>query len=108
MRENSTLLATARTPRGAIGLTMAAVVVLTAIIGPLVAPYPSAAPETLAFGPPTGKFLLGGDYLGLHAHAVRNNAQQGLRLTRQHARSFGFQKLKQGAVANDAGLDRFL
>ena len=64
MRENSTLLATARTPRGAIGLTMAAVVVLTAIIGPLVAPYPSAAPETLAFGPPTGKFLLGGDYLG--------------------------------------------
>jgi peptide/nickel transport system permease protein len=64
MTGNSTLLTTVRTPRGAIGLTMAAVVVLTAIIGPVVAPYPSAAPETLAFGPPTGKFLLGGDYLG--------------------------------------------
>ncbi len=62
MTEN--LLATARTPRGAIGLVMAAIVVLTAIIGPLVAPYPSAAPLTLAFGKPGGQYLLGGDYLG--------------------------------------------
>jgi len=58
------LLATARTPRGATGLVMAAVVVLTAVIGPLVAPYPSAAPLTLAFGKPGGQYLLGGDYLG--------------------------------------------
>src|SRR6201999_2574285 len=63
-RPASTLLATVRTPRGAIGLAMAAVVVLIAIIGPLVAPYPADAPVTLAFGQPTGKFLLGGDYLG--------------------------------------------
>ncbi len=63
-QQASTLLATARTPRGAIGLVMAAAVVLTAIIGPLVAPYPSAAPLTLAFGKPGGQYLLGGDYLG--------------------------------------------
>ncbi len=63
-RPASTLLATVRTPRGAIGLAMAAAVVLIAIIGPLVAPYAADAPVTLAFGQPTGKFLLGGDYLG--------------------------------------------
>jgi len=60
----SALLAAARTPRGAIGLAMAAVVVLAAVIGPLVAPNPSAALETLAFGKPSGQFWLGGDYLG--------------------------------------------
>src|SRR6201995_58037 len=60
----SVLAATARTPRGAIGLAMAAIVVLTAIIGPLVAPYPSAAPLPLAFGQPSGQYLLGADYLG--------------------------------------------
>src|SRR6201992_2115509 len=60
----SVLAATARTPRGAIGLVMAAIVVLAAIIGPLVAPYPSAAPLTLAFGQPSGQYLLGADYLG--------------------------------------------
>jgi peptide/nickel transport system permease protein len=60
----SALLTAARTPRGAIGLAMAAVVVLAAVIGPLVAPNPSAALETLAFGKPSGQFWLGGDYLG--------------------------------------------
>jgi len=60
----SVLLATARTSRGAIGLGLAAMVVLTAVIGPLVAPYPSAALVTLPFGKPSGQFLLGGDYLG--------------------------------------------
>jgi peptide/nickel transport system permease protein len=58
------LLAAARTPRGAIGLIMAAVVVLTAAVGPLAAPYAPAAPLTLAFGKPGGQYLLGGDYLG--------------------------------------------
>ncbi len=53
-----------RTPRGAIGLGMAAMVVLAAVIGPLVAPYASDALVTLAFGKPSGQFLLGGDYLG--------------------------------------------
>jgi peptide/nickel transport system permease protein len=63
-QQASTLLATVRTPRGAIGLTMAAIVVLTAVIGPLVAPDAPDAPLTLAFGKPGGQFLLGGDYLG--------------------------------------------
>jgi peptide/nickel transport system permease protein len=63
-QQASTLLATVRTPRGAIGLGMAAAVVLTAIIGPLTAPYASAAPLTAAFGKPSAQFLLGGDFLG--------------------------------------------
>lgn len=60
----SVLLAAVRTPRGAIGLGMAALVVLVAVIGPLVAPHPPAALVTLAFGKPSGQFWLGGDYLG--------------------------------------------
>ncbi len=60
----SALLTAARTPRGAIGLAMAAIVVLTAVIGPLVAPQPATALVTLAFGKPSGQFWLGGDYLG--------------------------------------------
>jgi peptide/nickel transport system permease protein len=60
----SVLLATMRTPRGAIGLGMAAVVVLVAMIGPLAAPNPPAALVTLSFGKPSAQFLLGGDYLG--------------------------------------------
>jgi peptide/nickel transport system permease protein len=43
---------------------MATTVVLAAIIGPLAAPYAPVAPLTLAFGKPSGQFLLGGDYLG--------------------------------------------
>jgi peptide/nickel transport system permease protein len=58
------LVATMRTPRGAIGLAMAAVVVLVAVIGPLVAPHQPDALVTLAFGKPSGQFPLGGDFLG--------------------------------------------
>jgi peptide/nickel transport system permease protein len=58
------LLAAIRTPRGAIGLGMAAVVVLAAVVGPLAAPQAPDALVTLAFGKPSGQFLLGGDYLG--------------------------------------------
>jgi peptide/nickel transport system permease protein len=58
------LLAVMRAPRGAIGLGMAAVVVLTAVIGPLVAPHASDALVTLAFGKPSGQYPLGGDFLG--------------------------------------------
>ena len=60
----SVLWAAVRTPRGAIGLTMAAFVVLVAVIGPFVAPYSPYALVTLAFGKPSGQFLLGGDFLG--------------------------------------------
>jgi peptide/nickel transport system permease protein len=60
----SVLWSAARTPRGAIGLALASFVVLVAVIGPFVAPYQSAALVTLAFGKPSGQFLLGGDFLG--------------------------------------------
>jgi peptide/nickel transport system permease protein len=54
----------ARTPRGAIGLGLALFVVLVAVIGPFVAPNSPQALVTLAFGKPSGQFLLGGDFLG--------------------------------------------
>jgi len=58
------LWSAARTPRGAIGLGLASIVVLVAVIGPFVAPHPSDALVTLTFGKPSGKFPLGGDFLG--------------------------------------------
>jgi len=60
----SVLWAAVRTPRGAIGLAMATFVVLVAVIGPFVAPYSPYALVTLAFGKPSGQFLLGSDFLG--------------------------------------------
>ena len=60
----SMLWSAARTPRGAIGLGLASIVVLVAVIGPLVAPHPSDALVTLTFGKPSGTFPLGGDFLG--------------------------------------------
>ena len=54
----------ARTPRGAAGLVLAGLVVLTAAAGPLVAPYSPEALVTLSFGKPSGAFPLGGDFLG--------------------------------------------
>jgi len=58
------LWSAARTPRGAIGLGLASFVLLVAIAGPSVAPSPPDALVTLAFGKPSGQFLLGGDILG--------------------------------------------
>jgi peptide/nickel transport system permease protein len=58
------LWAAARTPRGAIGLGLASIIVLVAVVGPFVAPHPSDALVTLTFGKPSGKFPLGGDFLG--------------------------------------------
>jgi peptide/nickel transport system permease protein len=60
----SVLWAAVRTPRGAIGLAMASFVVLVAVIGPFVAPDSPYALVTLAFGKPSGQFLLGSDFLG--------------------------------------------
>lgn len=59
-----TLGAAARTRRGIFGLVLTGVVVLTAVVGPLVAPYSSSAFVTSDFSPPGGHFLLGGDALG--------------------------------------------
>ena len=58
------LWAAVRTPRGAVGLALASLVVLVAVIGPFVAPYSPDALVTLPFGKPSGQFLLGGDFLG--------------------------------------------
>jgi peptide/nickel transport system permease protein len=58
------LAAAARTRRGAMGLALAGIVVLAAVIGPFVAPYSPTAFVTVPFSPPTGHFLLGGDDLG--------------------------------------------
>lgn len=60
----SLLWSAARTPRGAIGLGLASIVVLVAVIGPFAAPHPSDALVTLTYGKPSGKFPLGGDFLG--------------------------------------------
>ena len=60
----SVLGSAARTPRGAIGLGLASIIVLVAVIGPFVAPHPSDALVTLTFGKPSGRFPLGGDFLG--------------------------------------------
>jgi len=54
-----------RTPRGYIGLTVAGVVVLIAIVGPWLAPHNPTAIVTETFGTPgNGNGLLGGDVLG--------------------------------------------
>ncbi len=60
----SMLWSAARTPRGTIGLTLVSFVVLVAVIGPFVVPHPSDALVTLTYGRPSGKFPLGGDFLG--------------------------------------------
>jgi peptide/nickel transport system permease protein len=54
----------ARTPRGATGLGLAGFVVAVAVIGPLVAPDSPTALLTLPFAKPSGRFLLGADFLG--------------------------------------------
>jgi peptide/nickel transport system permease protein len=54
----------ARTPRGAIGLSLVTFVALVAAIGPFVAPYSSTSLETIPFSQPSSSYLLGGDVLG--------------------------------------------
>ncbi len=58
------LWAAARTARGSVGLVLASLVVLVAVIGPFVAPYSPDALATVEFGRPTAHFLLGSDFLG--------------------------------------------
>jgi peptide/nickel transport system permease protein len=60
----STLGAAARTPRGAVGLSLTAVIILVAVIGPFVAPYSPTAYVTTPFAAPSAQHLLGGDTLG--------------------------------------------
>jgi peptide/nickel transport system permease protein len=60
----SAALAAARTPRGAVGLSLAGAVVLIAVIGPFVSPDSPDALLTLTFAKPSGQFPLGSDFLG--------------------------------------------
>jgi peptide/nickel transport system permease protein len=60
----SVLVAAVRTPRGAVGLALASIVVLIAIIGPHVAPQSPTALVSTEFARPSGQFLLGTDFLG--------------------------------------------
>jgi peptide/nickel transport system permease protein len=53
-----------RTPRGAVGLTIAGLVVLVAAIGPAIAPYSSTEFVTKPFARASATALLGGDILG--------------------------------------------
>ena len=54
----------ARTPRGAVGLALASLIVLVAIIGPLASPGSPDALATVTFAKPSGQFPLGSDFLG--------------------------------------------
>lgn len=54
----------ARSRRGLIGLSLAAVVVAIAAIGPFVAPYSPTEFVTIPFASPSAEHLLGGDVLG--------------------------------------------
>lgn len=54
----------ARSGRGRVGLALAGVVVLVAVVGPFVAPYSPTVSVTATFAPPSGAHLLGGDTLG--------------------------------------------
>ncbi|MGN6681019.1 MAG: ABC transporter permease [Streptosporangiaceae bacterium] len=58
------LLAATKTPRGAVGLALAAIVVLIAVIGPFVAAHAPDALLTVTFAKPSGHYLLGSDVLG--------------------------------------------
>ncbi len=58
------MLAAARTPRGAVGLGLAAIVVLVAVIGPFVAARSPYALLTVTYAKPSGQLPLGSDFLG--------------------------------------------
>jgi peptide/nickel transport system permease protein len=64
-RQWLTALGTAvRTPRGAIGLGLAVLVVLIAVIGPSISPDSPSALVTTPYARPSAHFLLGADNLG--------------------------------------------
>ncbi len=60
----ATLIAAAKTRRGAVGLTLTTVVVLIAFIGPFVAQHPPNELEGLPFAKPYSGYPLGTDVLG--------------------------------------------
>jgi peptide/nickel transport system permease protein len=58
------LLRAASLPRGRFGLTVVGVVVVTAVIGPFVAPHSGTASIVAPFARPSSSAILGGDELG--------------------------------------------
>ena len=60
----SVLWTAVRTPRGSVGLALAGLVVLIAVVGPSLPGKSPYALVTLPFAKPSSQFPLGGDYLG--------------------------------------------
>jgi len=58
------LRAAIRTPRGGVGLALTVLVVVFAFVGPLLAPYSPNGLATVQFAHPSGRYVLGGDFLG--------------------------------------------
>lgn len=60
----SLLIRATRTPRGKIGLGITLLVVLLAVVGPFVVPYPPTVSQTFPFALPSGTYPLGSDMIG--------------------------------------------
>jgi peptide/nickel transport system permease protein len=79
----------ARTPRGAVGLGLASLVVLIAIIGPFVSSRSPNALVTVTFSPPSGHYPLGSDFLGRDVLARVLNGGWALLIMAAAATAFG-------------------
>lgn len=79
----------ARTPRGAVGLGLASLVVLLAIIGPFVSSRSPDALVTVTFSKPSGHLPLGSDFLGRDVLARVLNGGWALLLMAAAATAFG-------------------
>ena len=79
----------ARTPRGAVGLALASIVVLIAIIGPFVSSRSPDALVTVTFSQPSGHYPLGSDFLGRDVLARVLNGGWALLIMAAAATAFG-------------------
>jgi peptide/nickel transport system permease protein len=79
----------ARTPRGAVGVGLASIVVLVAIIGPFVSARSPDALVTLTYSKPSAHFPLGSDFLGRDVLARVLNGGWTLLLMAAAATTFG-------------------
>src|SRR5215470_15032669 len=78
-----------RTPRGSVGLGLASLVVLIAIIGPFVSSRSPNALLTVTFSKPSGHFPLGSDFLGRDVLARVLNGGWALLIMAALATAFG-------------------
>jgi peptide/nickel transport system permease protein len=79
----------ARTPRGAVGLGLASLVVLIAIIGPFASSRAPNALVTVTFSRPSGHYPLGSDFLGRDVLARVLNGGWALLIMAAAATAFG-------------------